>query len=202
MEWIHELATTALHWIEELGYWGIIIGLAIEVIPSEIVLAFGGYLVYKGEISFLTAVICGTIGAVIQQWILYAIGRYAGRPFFEKYGKYIKISPKHLDTAEKWFNKYGSGIVFTARFVPVMRQAISIPAGMARMNFWLFTFLTLLASIPWSILFVYLGNSLGDQWENIDEKAGPYIQPALLIAIALLIVYVLFKTLRKRGKTV
>ncbi|MFB9331023.1 DedA family protein [Paenibacillus aurantiacus] len=202
MEWIHELATTALHWIEELGYWGIIIGLAIEVIPSEIVLAFGGYLVYKGEITFLAAVICGTIGAVIQQWILYAIGRFAGRPFFEKYGKFIKISPKHLDTAEKWFNKYGSGIVFTARFVPVMRQAISIPAGMARMNFGLFTILTLLASIPWSILFVYLGNSLGDQWENIDEKAGPYVQPALLIAIALLVVYVLFKTLRKRGKTV
>jgi len=92
--------------------------------------------------------------------------------------------------------------VFTARFVPVMRQAISIPAGIARMNFWLFTFLTLLASIPWSLLFVYLGWKLGDQWQKIDEKAAPYIQPAILIAIGLLIVYVLYKVLRKRGKTV
>ncbi|MBB3108508.1 membrane protein DedA with SNARE-associated domain [Paenibacillus phyllosphaerae] len=202
MDWIHELATTALHWIEGLGYWGIIIGLGIEVIPSEIVLSYGGYLVYQDKITFLGAVICGTIGAVLQQWILYAIGRYAGRPFFEKYGKFIKITPKHLDKAEGWFNRYGSGIVFTARFVPVMRQAISIPAGMARMNFWLFTGLTTAASIPWAILFVYLGSTLGDQWENIDEKAGQYVQPAILIAIALLVVYVLYKVLRKRGKTV
>ena len=141
-------------------------------------------------------------GAVIQQWILYGIGRYAGRPFFEKYGKIIKIGPKQLDKAENWFNKYGAGIVFTARFVPVMRQAISIPAGMARMSFGYFTFLSALASLPWSLLFVYLGSSLGDQWENIDEKAAPYVQPAILVALALLVAYILFKVLKGRGKSV
>ncbi|MCQ6558815.1 DedA family protein [Paenibacillus mendelii] len=201
MDWIHKLLDDVLLWVESLGYFGIVIGLAIEVIPSEIVLAYGGYLVFQGKITFLGAVIFGTIGAVIQQWILYAIGRYAGRPFFDKYGKYIKLKQKHLDTSERWFKQYGAGIVFTARFVPVMRQAISIPAGIARMNFGLFTLLTLIASIPWSILFVYLGRTLGDQWENIDEKAAPYVQPAILIAIGLLVVYVLFKVLRKRGKT-
>ncbi|GGD75717.1 DedA family protein [Paenibacillus nasutitermitis] len=205
MDWIHNALDAVLLWIEGLGYYGIVIGLAIEVIPSEIVLAYGGYLVSEAggsQITFTGAVIFGIIGAVIQQWILYAIGRYAGRPFFEKYGKYIKISSKHLDTAEAWFKKYGSGIVFTARFVPVMRQAISIPAGMARMNFWLFTLLTTLASIPWSLLFVYLGWKLGDQWETIDEKAAPYVQPAILGAIALLVIYVLFKVLKGRGKSI
>lgn len=202
MELIHEILDKVLLWVESLGYFGILIGLLIEVIPSEIVLGFGGYLVWKGEISFWGAVLFGTLGAVGQNWILYAIGRYGGRPIVEKYGKYIKIKQKHVDKAENWFNKFGSGIVFTARFVPIMRQVISIPAGMARMNFGLFTLLTAVASLPWSILFVYLGKSLGENWDQIDEKAGAYVQPAILIAIALLIVYVLFKVVRARRKSV
>lgn len=199
------MVNNLLQWIEGLGYFGIIIGLMLEVIPSEIVLGYAGYMVSDAggnQFTFIGAVIAGTIGAVIQQWILYGIGRYAGRPFFEKYGKIIKIGPKQLDKAENWFNKYGAGIVFTARFVPVMRQAISIPAGMARMSFGYFTFLSALASLPWSLLFVYLGSSLGDQWENIDEKAAPYVQPAILVALALLVAYILFKVLKGRGKSV
>ncbi|MGG1314844.1 DedA family protein [Cohnella laeviribosi] len=202
MDTIHQWLSQLLQWIESLGYFGIIIGLAIEVIPSEIVLAYGGYLVSKGDISFAVAVICGTIGAVLQQWLLYAIGRYGGRPFLEKFGKYLHLKSKHIDLAEKWFEKYGPMIVFTGRFVPVMRQVVSIPAGMARMKLGTFTILTLLASIPWSLLFVWLGWKLGDQWENIDEKAAPYVQPAILIAIALLIVYFLYHYLRKKGKSV
>lgn len=202
MEWIKDILHEVLLWVQSLGYFGILIGLLIEVIPSEIVLGFGGYLVSKKEITFWGAVLFGTLGAVGQNWILYYIGRYGGRPIVEKYGKYIKIKQKHVDIAEKWFNKYGAGIVFTARFVPVMRQVISVPAGMARMNFGLFTLLTALASLPWSILFVYLGMSLGDNWEQIDQKAGAYVQPAILIALALLIVYVLFKFVRARGKSV
>lgn len=202
MDTLHEWLNQILQWVESLGYWGIIIGLAIEIIPSEIVLGFAGYLVYKGDISFVVAVICGTIGAILQQWLLYAIGRYGGRPFLDKFGKYLHLKAKHLDMAESWFDKYGPFIVFTGRFVPVMRQAVSIPAGMARMNLWKFTWLTALASIPWSILFVWLGKSLGENWDTIDEKASAYVQPIILIAIALLVGYFLFIYLRKRGKTI
>ncbi|QHT59963.1 DedA family protein [Paenibacillus lycopersici] len=202
MSWFHDLVNTLLDWIEGLGYFGILIGLMIEIIPSEIVLGYAGYLVSQHTISMPGALLFGFVGAVAQQWILYGIGRFAGRPFFEKYGKFIKISPKHLDTAESWFRRYGNGIVFTARFVPVMRQVISVPAGIARMSFWRFTFLTGLASIPWVVLFVYLGRSLGENWEDIDDKAAPYVQPAILIAIAALIVYVLYKVLKRRGKSI
>lgn len=202
MDVLHEWLEQILLWIESLGYWGIIIGLAIEVIPSEIVLGYAGYLVSKGEISFTVAVICGTIGAVLQQWLLYAIGRYGGRPFLDRFGKFLHLKPKHIDIAEKWFDKYGPVIVFTGRFVPVMRQVVSVPAGMARMKLGLFTILTVLASIPWSILFVWLGSTLGENWEKIGEKAGPYVQPIILGAIALLIVYFLYQYLRKRGKSI
>ncbi|WP_219835850.1 DedA family protein [Paenibacillus sp. R14(2021)] len=202
MSWFHDLVNTLLQWIEGLGYFGILIGLAIEVIPSEIVLGYAGYLVYQGEITYLGAVLFGTLGAIVQQWILYGIGRGAGRPFFEKYGKFIKIKPKHLDLADQWFKRYGDGIVFTARFVPVMRQVISIPAGIAKMPFWRFTMLTGLASIPWVLLFVYLGRTLGENWEDIGAKAAPYVQPAILIAIAVLIVYVLYTVLKRKGKSI
>lgn len=202
MDFIHQIIDQLFQWVQSLGYFGIVLGLMLEVIPSEIVLAYGGYLVSTGQISFIGAVVFGTIGALAQQWILYAIGRFGGRPFLEKFGKYLKIKPKHLDLSERWFEKYGAGIVFTARFVPVMRQVISIPAGISRMPLGLFTILTLLASIPWSLLFVYLGWKLGDQWDKIHEKAAPYVQPAILIALALLIVYFVFKFMknqRKRG---
>lgn len=197
---VHDILAQALDWVESLGYWGIIIGLAIEVIPSEIVLGFGGYLVSQGHISFVGAVICGSIGAVLQQWLLYAIGKYGGRPFLLRYGKYLHIKEKHVDVAERWFDKYGPIIVFTARFVPVMRQVISIPAGMARMNFTVYTLLTLIASIPWSFLFVWLGWKLGDNWQQIGEEAAPYTKIIIPAAIALLVIYVVYAVWRGRNK--
>jgi membrane protein DedA with SNARE-associated domain len=202
MNSLHDMLAQVLQWIESLGYWGIIIGLAIEVIPSEIVLGYGGYLVSQGQITFLGAVVCGSIGAVLQQWLLYAIGRYGGRPFVLKFGKYLHIKQKHVDIAESWFDRYGPVIVFTARFVPVMRQVISIPAGMARMNFTVYTLLTLVASIPWSILFVWLGRKLGDNWEQIGQEAAPYTKYIVLAALAIIIVYLVFILVRRRKKLV
>ncbi|GAA0137327.1 DedA family protein [Paenibacillus sp. YSY-4.3] len=193
MEWLSNIVGVLFEWIQQLGYFGIMLGLMIEVIPSEIVLAYGGYLVYAGRISFIGAVIFGVIGGVIAQLFVYWIGRYGGRPILERYGKYILIQKKHIDLSEAWFLKYGSGVIFTARFIPVVRHAISIPAGMAKMPVSKFLWLTTLAVIPWSVLFVYLGMVLGEQWKAIDEKAGPYIMPILLVALALLIGYFIVK---------
>lgn len=195
-----EIVHRILEVITGLGYWGILIGLAIEVIPSEIVLAYAGYLAYQGEINMVEAVIFGTIGCLLQQIVLYAIGIYGGRPFVNKYGKYLHIKPKHIDLTERWFNKYGAGVVFTSRFIPVVRQAISIPAGIARMNLAKFLIYTGLASIPWAILFITLGKKLGENWESIDEKAGPYTQPILWAALGLTVLYVLYKLLFRKKK--
>ncbi|MFL1674949.1 DedA family protein [Paenibacillus dendritiformis] len=203
MEFVHQIVTTLLHWVQQLGEWGIMLGLMIEVIPSEIVLAYGGFLVSIQEITFVEAVIFGVIGGVIAQLFVYWIGRYGGRPVLERYGKYILIQPHHIAKSEEWFQKYGTGVIFTARFVPVVRHAISIPAGISKMNVWRFTLLTTLAVIPWTILFVYLGFVLGDKWEQIDDVAGKWVKPFILVALALLIVYVVIKytySKKKAGK--
>lgn len=200
MEWISNIVGVLLEWIQQLGYFGIMLGLMIEVIPSEIVLAYGGYLVQQGHINFVGAVLFGVVGGVIAQLFIYWIGRYGGRPILEKYGKYILIQKKHIDVSEAWFLKYGPGVIFTARFIPVARHAISIPAGIAKMPVGNFLLLTTLAVIPWSVLFVYLGMLLGEQWQNVDEQAGPFIMPILLGALALLIVYLIVKTFGSRKK--
>lgn len=187
-----------LIWLTDLGYLGIAIGLMIEIIPSEIVLAYGGYMVSNGSITFIGAIIAGVIGGTIAQLFLYWIGYYGGRPFLYKYGKYLLIQKHHIETAEKWFEKYGGGVVFSARFIPVVRHAISIPAGIAKMPLLKFTGLTVLAIIPWSILFVYLGIQLGSRWDHVENVAKTYTTPIMLVAAVLIILYFGLKTLRKK----
>jgi membrane protein DedA with SNARE-associated domain len=202
MGMVHQFVESILHFFEGLGYWGIMLGLMVEVIPSEIVLAYGGYLVSEaggGELSFVGAVIFGTIGGTLAQLFLYWLGRYGGRPMLEKYGKYLLINKKHLDLSEQWFQKYGTGVIFTARFIPVVRHAISIPAGIGKMSHVTFTLYTILAIIPWSIFFIYLGMTLGDNWEQIDEKASPYILPFIMVAVIAGVAYIMY--IKKRRST-
>ncbi|WHY79654.1 DedA family protein [Neobacillus sp. WH10] len=184
-----------------LGYLGITLGLMIEIIPSEIVLAYGGYLVSIGKISFIGAVVAGTIGGIIAQWFLYWLGKYGGRPILDKYGKYLLIKPHHMDLAQQWFSKYGSGVIFTARFIPFVRHAISIPAGIARMPFSKFSIYTIAAIIPWSILFLYLGMTLGTKWDQINQAAKPFVTPAIIIAIIFTLCYLVYKWKFKKMKT-
>ncbi|MDF2606300.1 MAG: hypothetical protein K0S34_490 [Bacillales bacterium] len=193
-----EFIMTVLTFLSDLGYFGIAIGLMIEVIPSEIVLSYGGFLVYKGEVNFAGAVIAGTIGGVLAQLFLYWLGYYGGRPVLEKYGKFILINKKQIDLAEDWFKKHGPGVIFSARFIPVVRHAISVPAGIAKMSFLKFTAYTTLAVIPWSIFFIYIGLQLGNNWDKIDAAASGYIQPVIIVMSIITVAYILFTLLKKK----
>ncbi|MBD1370760.1 DedA family protein [Hazenella sp. IB182357] len=188
-----ELIRFILESLISLGYLGIVLGLMVEVIPSEIVLAFAGFLVGQGELSFVGAVVAGTIGGVLAQLFLYGISYYGGRPLLNKYGKYILIQQQHLAISEAWFHRYGTGVIFGARFIPVVRHAISIPAGLAKMSVIRFTVLTTLAVIPWSIFFIWLGKVLGNNWGEIRAVSSPYIVPVAIGAFVLLVLYIMIK---------
>jgi len=185
--------------LADLGYFGIALGLMIEIIPSEIVLSYGGFMISQGTIGWPLAVVAAVIGGLLSQLFLYWFARYGGRPLILKYGKYVLISEHHLDLAERWFLKYGQGVIFGARFIPVVRHAISIPAGLAKMDQTKFSLYTVLAIIPWSILFLYLGETLGTNWRSIKEVAAPYTNGVLIAAVVLIILYVIFK---RRQRTV
>jgi len=184
---------SVLSFLSDLGYLGIALGLMIEIIPSEIVLGYGGYMISKGMFSYPGAVIAGAIGGTIAQLFLYWAGYYGGRPFLEKYGKYILIKKKQIDISEKWFEKYGAGVIFSARFIPVVRHAISIPAGIAKMPASKFTLYTIAAIVPWTIFFLYLGEVLGKNWANIKEYAQPYVLPTIAVAVVIGVIYFLIK---------
>lgn len=188
-EWAFEL----LQILGEYGFIGIAAGLMIEIIPSEIVLGYGGYLIASGKLSFYQALIAGVFGGTMAQLFLYWLGMYGGRPFFDKYGKYLFIQSRHLNAAEKWFAQHGTVVIFTARFIPVIRHAISIPAGIAKMSFYHFTILTLAAMIPWTFLFLLLGIELENHWDQIGQHAMDYLKPIIGAASAVLIIYFFYK---------
>ncbi|MFD2216196.1 DedA family protein [Metabacillus endolithicus] len=190
---MEDLILNVLDCLTSFGYLGIAIGLMLEVIPSEIVLGYGGYMIVLGKIGFIGAIIAGVIGGTIAQLFLYWLGSIGGRPFLEKYGKYLLINKHHLELSEAWFEKYGSGVIFGARFIPVVRHAISIPAGISKMSLWKFTFYTVAAMIPWTIFFLYLGMELGNNWMYIKETAQPYFLPLTCFSILLAVVYYLVK---------
>lgn len=166
------LSSFVINIISSLGYAAIVILMALESacipIPSEIIMPFSGYLVWMEKFSFLWVIIWGTIGNLIGSIIAYFVGFYGGRPLIEKYGRYVLISSHDLDQAEKWFKKYGSISVFFSRMLPVVRTFISLPAGVARMPFWKFSFYTFLGSLPWAFLLTYAGLIMGENWQDLE----------------------------------
>src|SRR4030095_651203 len=159
--------------ISALGYWGIVLLMAIESacipLPSEIIMPFSGYLVSRGEMNLWLVGIAGAFGCVVGSIGAYYVGMYGGRPFIEKYGRYVLVSRHDLDLADRWFAKYGEGIVFISRLLPAVRTFIAFPAGVARMNMTRFIAYTFAGSLPWCLGLAYVGQKLGEQWDK-DER--------------------------------
>lgn len=158
--------------ISTLGYGGVVLLMAIESacipLPSEIIMPFSGYLVYKGQFNLWGVGVAGAVGCVVGSWVAYYVGLYGGRPFIEKYGRYVLMSRQDLDLADRWFARYGEVIVFASRLLPVVRTFIAFPAGVARMNMTRFTVYTFLGSLPWCLGLAYVGQLLGEQWDKSD----------------------------------
>jgi len=158
--------------ISTLGYSGIVLLMAIESacipLPSEIIMPFSGYLVSTGEMNIWLVGIAGAVGCVLGSLVAYWVGSKGGRPLIEKYGRYVLVSPHDLDLADRWFANYGEVIVFVSRLLPAIRTFIAFPAGVARMNLKRFVIYTFAGSLPWCLGLAYIGQKLGEKW-NQDE---------------------------------
>ncbi len=158
--------------ISAMGYSGIVLLMAIESacipLPSEIIMPFSGYLVSRGEMTLWGVAVAGAVGCVLGSLVAYWAGMYGGRPFIEKYGRYILLSRHDLDIADRWFAKYGEIIVFVSRLLPAIRTFIAFPAGVARMNLTRFCIYTFAGSLPWCLGLAYIGKILGEQWDKDD----------------------------------
>jgi membrane protein DedA with SNARE-associated domain len=189
---------------QALGWPGVVLLMAVESacipLPSEIIMPLAGWMLVAekglGVLYLVLAGLYGAIGNVIGSVIAYAVGVWGGRPFLNRYGKYILISHHDVELAERWFNKYGEGIAFLSRLVPGVRTYISFPAGIGRMKMGKFLLYTFLGSFLWSAGLAYGGYVLGQNWEQISAVMRPFYIPILA---AFLAAVALFVWLRVRG---
>jgi len=182
------LATWIIATISAIGYLGIALLMAIESacipLPSEIIMPFSGYLVSTGRFDLLLVATAGAIGCNIGSSIAYAVGYYGGRPLVEKWGRYILVSRRDLETVDRFFARFGSLTVFICRLLPVVRTFVALPAGIARMSQVKFQLYTFIGSWPWCFALAYVGEQLGARWDTDPELRGLFHRfDAVIVAI-------------------
>ncbi len=156
---------------------------------------FAGFTVSEGHHSLASILIAGFLGNMAGSWLTYAIGYYGRVDLLER-NKLVHVSPARLARVDGWFKRHGDATVFFCRLIPLVRAFISLPAGLAKMPFWRFTWLTALGSIPWVVGFGLLGQAVGEEWEQWREHLSilDYIVVAALVA---LVVYWLYRRTRR-----
>ena len=135
---MEQFSTMFLSFIDTWGYVAVAVLMGLEnaciPIPSELILGFAGYLISAGRMEFFHATVAGMIGGMVGSIVTYYVGSHGGRPFIDRYGKYFFMKKSHVDTAQRWFDRYGIKAVFFSRLLPVVRTFISLPAGFARVR--------------------------------------------------------------------
>ena len=206
--WFLEIITKVY---DTMGWPGVVFLMGIESaaipFPSELIMPLAGWLLIeaKGDSAWMLwmAAFYGALGNLLGSWVAYWISYKGGRPLLKKYGKYVLVTQHEVDRAEEWFQKYGELAVFASRMLPVVRTFISVPAGIARMNFWKFSFYTFVGSYPWSLGLAYGGFKLGENWEDLRRVMRPFDFPiaGIIIVVVVWFIYHRIKVIRNEGRS-
>ncbi len=185
---LRELAQTLVDLIFDWGYLGIFIMMAIESsfipFPSEIVLIPAGYLASQGDMSIGMIMSAALGGSMVGAFINYYLALTLGRKLLKKYGKYFFIKENALEKMDSYFKKHGHISTFTGRLIPGIRQLISIPAGLARMNLVQFSIYTALGAGIWALILTLLGFFIGENQELIDT----YLKQITITIVSLMVI--------------
>ena len=198
------LADFVLHLFSDLGYAGIVVAMAIESccipLPSELIMPLAGALAFQQKfnifgvygsptIQLWGTAVAGAVGCVVGSAVAYWIGATGGRPLLLRYGRYVLISHHDADRADAFFARHGDATIFATRLMPIVRTFISLPAGIARMNFGKFIAYTFLGSLPWCLALAYAGYKLGEHWDEVGSVLHKY---DILVGIGILALFALF----------
>ena len=190
-------------WITEVmntyGYIGILLLIALEnifpPIPSEVILTFGGFMTTTSNMSIIGVIIVSTIGSIVGAIVLYGIGLLLDvnrlERIVDKWGHILRLTSKDIEKANAWFHKFGVWAVFLGRLVPLVRSLISIPAGMAHMNFWVFLLFTTLGSLIWNSILVSVGAAVGTSWSTIVGYMDTYSNVVLLLLVVFFVLFII-----------
>lgn len=192
--------------MEQFSYIGIFLLMALEnvfpPIPSEVILTFGGFMTTYTTLSVPGVIISATMGSVFGAILLYWIGYYLDiekiETIVDRWGHILRLKREDIARANAWFDKYGYWTIFLCRMVPLVRSLISVPAGMTKMNVWLFLLFTTLGTLIWNVALVMIGSFLGQSWEDILSFMDMYSTVSYVV-IGLVVVVFLFVFFRKRS---
>jgi membrane protein DedA with SNARE-associated domain len=196
--------------VSSYGYLGIFVAAFAETIfppiPSELIFPLAGFVGFKSNFTYFETLLMassGAIGATLGAIVIYLVSFKIGRIAIIKLGKYVFVSEKKIEAAERWFEKYGIYAVFLGRMAPGVRELISVPAGIARMPFAKFVTFTFFGSLVWSVILVFSGYFLGNSWESLSETLSEYfpvISVIMLLSIGVAIIYYVYYC-KRRNRT-
>jgi membrane protein DedA with SNARE-associated domain len=176
--------------INQCSYGGIFVLMAMESmilpIPSELVMPFAGFLIFMGHFGVLPVMVASTLGSIVGSLLSYGLGML-GEPVVLRYGRYLLLNPHHLQWTKNFFERHGGKTIFIARFIPVVRHLISLPAGLARMSLLRFVLYTAAGATLWNGFLTYMGVRLRQNWEIIQQYShiADYVVIAAMIGAAI-----------------
>jgi membrane protein DedA with SNARE-associated domain len=196
-EFIAEFATT---FIDKIGYIGVFVLMTMESmvfpVPSEAVMPFAGFLIAGGRLSFSGAIVSSMLGSIVGSLISYGMGVWGGRPFIDKFGKFLLLDRRDLAFTERFFNKYGSPTIFVSRFIPVVRHLISIPAGTGKMRLLPFVIYTVVGAGLWNSFLTVAGYYLRQKWSAL-MKYSHIIDIVVVMLLIGLFGFFIYKHLKR-----
>ena len=197
----------AVNFVESAGYPGLFILMVMEStfmpIPSEAVMPPAGFLIEEGKFSFPAVIFFATLGSIVGSLISYCIGFWGGKPFIDKFGKYLLLDSHHLAIAGHYFNRWGNITILVGRFIPVIRHLISLPAGIGKMNLLKFILYTIVGAGAWNALLAYAGYVLKSNWTEIIKYShiGDVIVLTVIAAAVLYYGYRIYNYWLSRNKS-
>lgn len=198
------MASWIIAFISSTGYWGILLLMLVEnvfpPIPSELIMPLAGFMVAQDKLTFLGATLAGMAGSVIGALPFYYAGKKLGedrvKRFADRHGRWLTVSGQDIERASRWFDRHGGAAVFLCRLIPGVRSLISVPAGIARMNFVKFLFYTSIGTALWAGLLAYVGYVLGSNF----TKVGEYLDPVSWIVFGAIAVLYVARVFMREGR--
>ncbi len=202
---LERLIDWLLHTLLDLGYPGIVALMAMESsilpVPSELVMPPAGYWIAKGEMNLWIVLACGVIGSIMGALANYWVAHLLGRAFVRRFGRYVLLSERSLERAERFFVSHGPISTLVGRLLPVIRHLISIPAGIARMPLLQFVTFTGLGALVWCAVLTWIGYFLGRHEDVLrNEDVQRYVTRALLVVVPVVTLGITVYVLRHRRR--
>lgn len=199
---LESIASQSLALMDRSGSWGVLAlsfldRVLLSIVPSEVVLPLAGFLIGRGDFNFWPVIFLVTVGNLIGDLALYLVSARGGRWILEKYGRYIFVSKHDLEHTDQFFARHGASLVILGRLLPIVRTFIAIPAGIARMPLVKFIWYTVIGSLPYNLLLIFIGLKSGENW----DKIRPILEQTELIMAGVLVagaVFYIYRHFRKK----